>query len=89
MSNNSCRRRVPQKMPPPPTHDAKGNETVHAVVEDRDNPGELLYLHRLVWTNAHGDIPHGYDVRHKNGDTLDNRRKNLELYKLPSKDINE
>ncbi len=35
--------------------------------------------HRMVWVEAHGPIPDGYVIHHKNGDKLDNRLENLEM----------
>ena len=35
-------------------------------------------LHRAVWEKAHGRLPDGCVVHHKNGDTLDNSIENLE-----------
>jgi hypothetical protein len=37
------------------------------------------YLHRKVWEKCNGSIPIGYEVHHKNEDTIDNRIENLEL----------
>jgi hypothetical protein len=37
------------------------------------------YLHQDVWERAHGPVPEGFVVHHKNGNSLDNRLKNLEL----------
>jgi HNH endonuclease len=37
------------------------------------------YEHRYVWEQAHGPIPAGYHVHHKNGHKTDNRLENLEL----------
>jgi hypothetical protein len=34
--------------------------------------------HRVVWLAAHGPIPAGYEVDHKNGDREDNRLANLQ-----------
>lgn len=41
--------------------------------------GKALYVHRLVWEEAHGPIPPGMLVDHINGDTRDNRITNLRL----------
>jgi len=38
-----------------------------------------IFVHRLVYTYYHGDIPDGFVVHHKNGDLMDNRIENLEL----------
>ena len=35
--------------------------------------------HRLVWIAAHGPIPDGYIIHHKNRDRTDNRLENLEM----------
>ncbi|WP_182442185.1 HNH endonuclease [Cereibacter sphaeroides] len=35
--------------------------------------------HRLVWQHAHGDIPDGMQINHRNGIKDDNRPENLEL----------
>ena len=35
--------------------------------------------HVVVWERAHGAVPPGYDVHHRNTDKLDNRLDNLEL----------
>ena len=43
----------------------------------RDAPERLL--HRRIWADAHGPIPEGYAVHHKNGDWTDNSLENLEL----------
>lgn len=36
-------------------------------------------IHRAVWREAHGEIPRGSHVHHKNGDWNDNRLENLEV----------
>lgn len=35
-------------------------------------------LHRAIWEQANGPIPHGYEVHHKDGDTFNNELSNLE-----------
>lgn len=41
--------------------------------------GKNIDEHRWVWRQAHGEIPDGHEIHHKNGDGLDNRLANLEL----------
>lgn len=41
--------------------------------------GRSYLEHRLVWEAAHGPIPSGMQVHHKNGNKRDNRLENLEL----------
>lgn len=36
--------------------------------------------HRFVWECAHGPLPDGATIHHKNGNRLDNRLENLELF---------
>lgn len=36
-------------------------------------------LHRYIWTQAHGDIPNGYDVDHIDFNPSNNRIENLQL----------
>lgn len=36
------------------------------------------YLHRDVWEWYHGKIPHGHEIHHSDGNTLNNRIENLE-----------
>lgn len=43
------------------------------------NKDGLAFVHRMVWYDAHGAIPDGYHVHHKNHDKTDNRLENLEL----------
>ena len=42
----------------------------------RDGKGWLV--HRLVWTEANGEIPESMVIHHINGDTHDNRLENLD-----------
>ena len=39
----------------------------------------ISYLHHAVWEFYHGEIPDGYQVHHKDGNTLNNDIKNLVL----------
>lgn len=39
--------------------------------------GRSTHEHRVIWKKAFGRIPKGYDIHHKNGDTMDNRITNL------------
>lgn len=41
-------------------------------------PKRTLRLHRSVWIAAHGPIPEGHDVHHRNENPLDNSLGNLE-----------
>ena len=43
--------------------------------------GGEQYLQRAVWKAAHGNIPKGYEVHHKDHNTLNNRLSNLALVK--------
>lgn len=41
--------------------------------------GRYVLEHRLVWEEAHGVIPEGYIIHHKNEIKIDNRLENLML----------
>jgi hypothetical protein len=41
--------------------------------------GKHWYLHRWLWTQAHGAIPKGMEIHHINGQKDDNRLENLAL----------
>jgi hypothetical protein len=44
------------------------------------NPNvEVWFMKDVIWHWAHGPIPEGFKVSHKNGDPLDNTRDNLIL----------
>jgi hypothetical protein len=38
----------------------------------------IVLAHRVIWIAAHGDIPDGYEINHKNGIKNDNRLCNIE-----------
>ncbi len=40
--------------------------------------GSIVAEHRLVWEAAHGPIPDGHQIHHRNHDRTDNRLENLE-----------
>jgi hypothetical protein len=40
--------------------------------------GGLIGEHRIVWDEAHGPIPDGFQIHHRNHDRTDNRLENLE-----------
>lgn len=44
-----------------------------------DDYGNQIHMEHEIWLRMHGSIPRGYEVFHKNGQTLDNRRENLAL----------
>lgn len=44
--------------------------------------GKCIDEHRWVWEQANGTIPEGFEIHHKNRDTLDNRLENLELKEI-------
>src|SRR4051812_34878129 len=39
-------------------------------------------LHRAVWQSAHGAIPAGHEIHHKDGDPLNNDLANLECVNI-------
>lgn len=41
--------------------------------------GVVKDMHRVIWEEAYGPIPDGYDIHHINGDGHDNRLENLVL----------
>lgn len=53
---------------------------------DHENPylafnihGIMIHVHRLVYETFRRQIPYGYDVHHRDLDTLNNKVSNLEL----------
>ncbi|MHB8840864.1 MAG: DUF4365 domain-containing protein [Candidatus Aquicultor sp.] len=50
-------------------------------VYSTDEEGKVIFLHNLIWENAFGKIPDGYEIYHINGNAFDNRRANLALRK--------
>ena len=45
----------------------------------RCTTGDRDYLHRKVWADHHGAIPHGFDVHHRDHDKTNNDAANLAL----------
>jgi hypothetical protein len=43
------------------------------------HPAPTISLHRAVWEEAHGPIPDGYHIHHKDGDRDNNTLENLEM----------
>tara|TARA_R100001460_G_scaffold99178_1_gene142357 strand:+ start:1049 stop:1645 length:597 start_codon:yes stop_codon:yes gene_type:complete len=43
--------------------------------------GRLQYVHRLIYETFVGDIPEGYEIDHKDGDTTNNDISNLQIIK--------
>ena len=44
-----------------------------------DSKHKIVKLHKIVWQYYHGKIPEGYEVDHKDRNTLNNQIKNLRL----------
>ena len=61
------------KYPTPPEQSEAG------YVYRLDDYGNQIRMEHEIWLKMHGAIPRGYQVFHKNGQTLDNRRANLAL----------
>ena len=58
--------------------DCRGGEaSVYYRTNQQPHRGALL--HRLIWEDAHGPIPEGYVVHHRDGNSLNNALDNLEL----------
>lgn len=63
---------------------AKSKGYVHLLVAPEKRKGHRYQPeHRVLWEQAHGPLPKGYIVHHKNGVKDDNRLENLEA--LPRK----
>ena len=45
------------------------------------DPGKWMLKHRVIWEEAYGEIPDGYNVQFKNGDRQDLRLENLYIIK--------
>jgi|GEM_PF-3410701 len=56
-------------------HTAKSNQARWVVQLPN---GVIKYEHILVWEAAHGPLPEGWVIHHKNGDPLDNTLENLQ-----------
>ncbi len=59
---------------PPGTSFIGSTGYVFVIQED----GGLIGEHRLVWEDANGPIPEGFQIHHRNHDRTDNRLSNLE-----------
>lgn len=44
--------------------------------------GKRVYLHQLVWRQAHGPVPHGYQIRFKDSDRGNCSLDNLKIVSL-------
>jgi len=61
--------------------DKKGSfkgDSITSLYRQVRNGGRQCSEHRLVWEAAHGPLPKGWVVHHRNGDGLDNRLENLQ-----------
>ena len=56
----------------------KGRGLQNGYVWLRLGDGRRVWEHRHVWEAAHGALPEGCVIHHKNGDRADNRLDNLE-----------
>lgn len=45
------------------------------------NSGTRKYLHRVIWEEAYGEIPKGYQIHHIDGNAENNNLSNLEIVK--------
>ena len=55
-----------------------GNHGYYVITSQKEGNHNKL-LHRLIYEEAHGKIPNGYHVHHKDGNKLNNSIDNLEL----------
>jgi hypothetical protein len=63
----------------------KPNKVSDAYAYRMDEFGNQIKLEHQLWATKIGEIPRGYEVFHKNGHTLDNRRENLGLRPIDPK----
>ena len=60
---------------------ARTTVLLHGVVFTRNKNGyytAVMSAHRFVWMLAHGEIPEGHHIHHRNHDRSDNQLSNLE-----------
>jgi hypothetical protein len=74
-ADDSCDELVIGKHEPPPDIGNVANRHAYRV----DEFGNRITMEHEVWERHRGKIPSGFEVFHKNGQTLDNRRDNLGL----------
>jgi len=57
----------------------KGNKLGYLKIDFRKNKvGKQLFIHQIVYTVFHGQMPEGHHVHHKDGNFLNNHMDNLE-----------
>ena len=60
-------------------HKYRPNKYYHKITYSFNGKAINIPLSRFIYVWFNGDIPDGYIINHKNGDSFDNRPENLEL----------
>jgi hypothetical protein len=55
------------------------SESYYERTDKSVRPKVTRRLHREVWRAAHGDVPRGFEIHHRDDDKLNNALENLEL----------